>query len=445
MTNQTAPDYLNQEFIITREFDAPRKLVWKACTEASHLARWWGPRGFTTPVCEWDARPGNKIYVVMRAPNGMDYPMGGKFHEVVPPERLVTTSGALDENGQFLFEIRHIMTLVERKGKTTLTMHSRVIKTTPGAGRYIGGFEAGMTQSLVRLGEILKSGSEPVVIERTFKAPVARVWQALTDVNQIRRWYFDLKEFKPETGFKFQFTVQHKGTTYCHLCKITSLIPQKRIAYTWRYKGQPGNSLVTFDLVADGDQTKLKLTHEGLETFPKTPAYARKNFMGGWTYITSAFDDYLQNVDREIHITREVQAPQELVWKAMTDPEHMVNWWGPNGLKTTMEKMDVRPGGTWKYVMHGPDGADYPNKSIFKEVVKPERLVFKHGGSRKGGPGANFVGTWTFEKVAAKKTKVTIHMVFPTMAARDVVVKEYGAIEGGKQTLERLDNYLAKM
>ena len=127
--------------------------------------------------------------------------------------------------------------------------------------------------------------SDAVVIERTFNAPVAKVWNALTDVDQMRQWYFDLKEFKAEVGFEFEFVVEHEGSRYHHLCKVTEVIPQKKIAYAWRYKGEPGNSLVTFELSAEGDKTRLKLTHSGIETFPKTPAYARKNFEAGWTAI----------------------------------------------------------------------------------------------------------------------------------------------------------------
>ena len=127
--------------------------------------------------------------------------------------------------------------------------------------------------------------AEPIIVERTFSAPIARVWKALTDVAEMRRWYFDLKEFKPEVGFEFEFTVEHEGVKYCHLCKITEVIPQKKLAYTWRYKGHEGDSLVAFELFADGDKTRLKLTHEGLETFPKTPSFARKRFIQGWTQI----------------------------------------------------------------------------------------------------------------------------------------------------------------
>jgi len=147
--------------------------------------------------------------------------------------------------------------------------------------------------------------------------------------------------------------------------------------------------------------------------------------------------------DREIVIAREFNAPRELVWEAMTNPKHVVNWWGPRGFTTTIEKMDVRPGGVWKHVMRGPDGVNYPNRSIFTEVVKPERIVFSHGGEREGGPGVNFVATWTFDALAASKTKVTIRMIFPSATDRDFVVKEFGAIEGGKQTLMRLGEFMS--
>jgi len=147
----------------------------------------------------------------------------------------------------------------------------------------------------------------------------------------------------------------------------------------------------------------------------------------------------------EIVLSRVFAAPRELVWQAMTDPEHVVHWWGPNGFTTTIKRMDFRVGGVWKHVMHGPDGTDYPNSSVFREIVAPERVVYSHGGGKKGGPGAHFVATWTFEAVDARTTRLTLRMVFDTPADRDVVVKEYGAIEGGKQTLQRLADYLPGM
>ena len=127
--------------------------------------------------------------------------------------------------------------------------------------------------------------AEAVVVERTLNAPIARVWKALTDANQMRQWYFDLREFKPQVGFEFEFVVEHEGNRYHHLCQVTDVVPQKKIAYSWRYKGEPGDSLVTFELFDEGNKTRVKVTHTGIETFPKTPAYARKNFENGWTAI----------------------------------------------------------------------------------------------------------------------------------------------------------------
>jgi uncharacterized protein YndB with AHSA1/START domain len=127
--------------------------------------------------------------------------------------------------------------------------------------------------------------AEAVIVERTLNAPVARVWEALTDVDQMREWYFDLKEFKSEVGFEFEFVVEHEGNRYHHLCRVTEVIPQKKIAYTWRYKDEPGDSLVTFELFSEGENTRVKVTHTGIDTFPKTPAYARKNFEQGWTQL----------------------------------------------------------------------------------------------------------------------------------------------------------------
>jgi len=149
------------------------------------------------------------------------------------------------------------------------------------------------------------------------------------------------------------------------------------------------------------------------------------------------------SADREIVIARVFDAPRELVWEAWTNPQHVANWWGPVGFTTTIEEMDVRPGGVWKHVMRGPDGTEYPNHSVFQEVVKPERIVFANGGGRKGARGVNFVSTWTFEALD-QQTKLTIRHVFATAEERDRVAREYGAVEGAKQTLGRLAEYLAK-
>jgi uncharacterized protein YndB with AHSA1/START domain len=127
----------------------------------------------------------------------------------------------------------------------------------------------------------------PFIIERTYNAPVSKVWKAITDKDEMKQWYFDLAEFKPVVGFEFQFTGEgHKGEKYLHLCKITDVVPGKKLTYSWRYDGYEGNSFVTFELFEEGNKTRLKLTHEGLETFPaNNPDFAKESFAEGWTYI----------------------------------------------------------------------------------------------------------------------------------------------------------------
>jgi len=138
---------------------------------------------------------------------------------------------------------------------------------------------------------------EPFVIERTYPAPVERVWNAITQPAEMKLWYFDLPDFKPEVGVEFQFMGgPAEDRQYKHLCKITEVIPKKKLAHSWRYEGYAGNTLVTFELFDEGTQTRLKLTHEGLETFPSdNPDLAKENFAKGWTMIIgTSLKEYLE-------------------------------------------------------------------------------------------------------------------------------------------------------
>jgi len=143
------------DLVITRVFDAPREQVFRAWTDTRHMAQWWGPKGFTNPVCELDVRVGGVIRIHMRAPNGVVYPMSGVFEEITEPERLVFVSSALDENGNSMFDVLNTVTFAEQRGKTTLTLQARVIKATAQAPQYLKGMEAGWSQSLDRLGDLL--------------------------------------------------------------------------------------------------------------------------------------------------------------------------------------------------------------------------------------------------------------------------------------------------
>ena len=139
--------------------------------------------------------------------------------------------------------------------------------------------------------------NEPLIVERTFNAPVKKVWEALTDKAKMKRWYFDVSGFKPEVGFTFSFTGEDGEKKFIHHCRVTEVIEGKKLSYTWKYEGYEGESLLTFELTPDGDKTKLTLTHAGLETFPQhLKSFARESFAGGWDQIiNTSLKNYLEN------------------------------------------------------------------------------------------------------------------------------------------------------
>ncbi|MES2772821.1 MAG: SRPBCC domain-containing protein [Bacteroidota bacterium] len=139
--------------------------------------------------------------------------------------------------------------------------------------------------------------NQPIIIERVFDAPVSKVWNAITDKGEMKSWYFDLAEFRPETGFKFEFTGgPDGGKQYLHLCEVTEVIPGKKLTYSWRYDGYAGISFVTFELVEQENKTLLRLTHTGIDTFPiDNPDFAIGNFAEGWNHIINiSLKQYLE-------------------------------------------------------------------------------------------------------------------------------------------------------
>jgi uncharacterized protein YndB with AHSA1/START domain len=137
--------------------------------------------------------------------------------------------------------------------------------------------------------------TEPIVMERVYNAPVDTVWNAISNKDEMKKWYFDLAAFKAEPGFEFSFLAGEEGKEYLHLCKVTEAVPGKKISYTWRYDGYEGDSEVSFELFPEGDKTKLRLTHSGLETFPPIQAFKKENFVAGWTHILGiSLKDFLE-------------------------------------------------------------------------------------------------------------------------------------------------------
>jgi len=141
-------------------------------------------------------------------------------------------------------------------------------------------------------------------------------------------------------------------------------------------------------------------------------------------------------VGKEMSMSRLINAPVELVWKVWTEPDHIKHWWGPEGFTNTISKMEVVPGGEWEFIMHGPDGTDYKNKHVYKEIVKHKKLVLEHV------TGPKFLMIAEFEE-KGNQTLLHIHSVFESEDQLKEVIKVFKADQGFKQNIDRLENYLS--
>lgn len=147
--------------------------------------------------------------------------------------------------------------------------------------------------------------------------------------------------------------------------------------------------------------------------------------------------------EREVVFTRLLAAPSELVWEVWTDPRHLHEWYGPAGFTTTTHEFSFVPGGVWRFIMHGPDGIDYPNRVVFREIDAPRRLVYDNGWDLPGAP-LDFTVVVTFVPDGAR-TRLSIHMTYRDAESMKTAVERYGVLEGGVQTLERIAEYLSEV
>jgi uncharacterized protein YndB with AHSA1/START domain len=306
-----ADDTSDRELVSTRVLDAPRELVFKVWTDPEHIARWWGPRGFTTTTYAMDVRPGGVWRFCMHGPDGVDYQNKITYLEVVEPERIVYKHGGDKDCEPVNFEVT--ATFEEHGGKTRLTM--RMLFPSPAALAFViekYGADRGLVETLDRLGE--------------YTATMAR----------------------------------------------------------------PKRSALTVALPTD----------------------------------------------REILLTRVFDAPRRLVFDAITRPEHVVRWWGCHGMTLTIEEMDVRPGGAWRFVLRTPDGQVCPFKGVYREVVPPERVVSTFIYDVEVIRDLEAVETLTLDEQDGKTT-MTVRVLHQSKEARDGHLQS-GMEAGAAQSYDRL-------
>jgi uncharacterized protein YndB with AHSA1/START domain len=298
-----------------------------------------------------------------------------------------------------------------------------------------------------------ESTEQELVIARVFDAPRELVFECWTEPERLQHWQGAPRGFTVTAN---QSDIRPGG--FFRICMRSpegvdrwleggyrEIVKPERLVFTHLWldanrKPAGKETLVTITFAERDGQTVLTLRQSGF-----TSVESRDGHRYGWSSALDVLADYvaeaLNEAARCMVVTRVLDAPRELVFDAWTDSRHVGRWWGPRGFSITTHAMDVRPGGVWRFDMHGPDGANYPNKITYLEIAKPERLIYDHGDA--GAPGY-FRTTVTFAEQGGK-TKLTMRLLFASAAERDSVVETYHAIEGANQTLDRLGEQLGKM
>lgn len=301
-----------------------------------------------------------------------------------------------------------------------------------------------------------------VRIDRVFNAPRKLVFDAWVEVKHFKEWWMprgftnpvcDFTKTKTpgraEVGSGIVVTSYHPDFGDMPLTgTFEEISPIDRIVFTGgAFPDANGamqlvdRNVVTFT-DEPGNKTRVVLQATVIKSSPEF-ADALAGMEQGWSESLDRLGELVEDTsDREFGATRVFDAPRELVWSCFTEPQHVKEWWGPNGFANTIHKMDVVPGGEWLLTMHGPDGTDYPNKIKYVEIIKPEKLIYDHGT-----PSDEFGYFRAFVHFTdlAQKTEINMRGVFKTKAERDVVVEKYGAIEGQQQTLARLADYVKRL
>jgi len=477
--NEPAKESGDREIVATRMFDAPRDLVFKLWTDPKRVAKWWGPRGFTTTISEMDVKPGGVWRLVMRGPDGRDYNNRIVFLEVVKPERLVYKHDPEKGSEPVNFEVT--VTFAEQGDKTKLTM--RMLFPSAAARDHVVknyGATEGLNQTLARLEDQLaemggKSSSavglgKSTTITRIFDAPRELVFKAWIDHERLQRWWGPkgftnpVCEIDPRPGGAILIHMRAPdGVVYPMTGTFREIVEPVRLVFTCAALDKDGNEMfenlntVTFaDL---GGKTKLTLYAEVVKVTPAAAPHLA-GMDEGWRLNLDRLGEEVgsapANDAKAFVITRVFDAPRELVFKALTESDRLAQWWGPKGFAWVSATLDLRPGGVFHYCMRAPNGQEMWGKFVYREVVPPERIVFVNSfADEKGNAIRHFMSpTWPLEvlnilTLAEHDGKTTLTMKGLPINATEVERKTFddghkSLEQGFGGTLDQLAEYLAK-
>lgn len=284
-----------------------------------------------------------------------------------------------------------------------------------------------------------------ITLTRVYDAPRDVVWALWTEADHISQWWgpddftASCVTFDPRNGGSLHIEMAGQGISQTVDGTYREVDAPSRLVVDSIVPGEDGTTLiasshtVTFDEI--GDRTRVTVNARAI-VFGERMLAALAGMKAGWNQSLQKSEDALHDsLDRQIVLTRLYPAPPEVLFPLWIEQRHLERWYGPDGFTITVEEFDLRPGGKWRFTMHGPDGTDYPNLITFLEIVPKERLVVLKGTPEDAEP--PFTQIVTLDEMAGQ-TALSMRLVFDSAAELDRVVATYNAVEGGTQTLSRL-------
>lgn len=456
-----------REILITRDFDAPRELVWAAFTDPKHVDRWWGPRGFALTTHAIDVRVGGQWRFVMRGPDGKEYPNRIAYRELRAPERIAYDHGSDVDDDPARFAVT--ITLEELgRGRTRVSMRTLFSTAAQRDGVVaFGAVELGestLAKGAAHVASSLFVETDPArptvaTLRRLLHAPRALVWEAMTRPEHVAHWYgprgttvgecrIDLR-----VGGTYRFVVRSPRGEHGFGGTYREIVPGERIVQTWSWDGAPdASSIESMRLVDLGDKTLVvaSVEHASAEALAM---HLKHGMEAGANETYGRLDALLPEIagaPTSLVIERTFAAPRALVFDAWTRPEHFSKWFGPRGASMPTCELDPRPGGAIRFTHRFEGGPSHRIEGRFDRVEPTTHLVFT----------LHFVGSvpvpgWPPD--ASIETRVTLRdaeagthqrveqVLFPeafrdTPAARSECAM---ATEGWRETLDQLTEHLA--
>jgi uncharacterized protein YndB with AHSA1/START domain len=406
---EPASDTADREIVVSRVLNAPRELVFDAFTDPRHIGNWWGPNGFSITTRSMEVRPGGMWVYTMHGPDGANYPNWTRYHDVVRPERLVYDhGGSLEGEGEVQFRVT--VTFTAHAGGTEVTMRS-VFPTKALRDHVVeryGAIEGGK-QNLARLAGHVEAQAKTGVgareawrahaqrrFSRRFAAPRALVWQAWTDPAHLAAWWGPhgftnpTCVFEARVGGRIHILMRGPdGADHPMHGEVRELVAPGRLVFLAQPldgQGQPLFEVVNTVTFADAEGGTLVTVTTDVSNATPAAQIPLEGMEVGWTQSLERLDELLTAPDAALHPERDIvttrvfTAPRAQVYAAWTDPAVLQRWWGPKGFTNTFQVCEPRPGGEWRFTMHGPDGKDFQNHSVFRELIPGELVAFDHLG-----------------------------------------------------------------